>query len=53
MPHASEMSIGATLPRKSEARNDETSEIREVALYTSGRNLWNLMICGPVKRCVH
>lgn len=32
MPHASEMSIGAILPRKREARKDETSVMREVAL---------------------
>lgn len=32
MPHASEMSMGAILPRKREARKEETSVIREVAL---------------------
>jgi len=36
MPHASETSIGATLPRKIEARKEETNVIRDVALYTSG-----------------
>lgn len=32
MPQASLMSIGAILPRKMEARKDETRVIREVAL---------------------
>jgi hypothetical protein len=30
VPPTSLMSMGATSPRKMEARNDETSEIREV-----------------------
>lgn len=35
-PHTSLISIGATLPRKTDARNEETREIRDVALYASG-----------------
>ena len=30
MPHTSEMSMGATLPRKRVARKEETREMREV-----------------------
>lgn len=37
MPQASLMSMGAILPRKMEARKEETRVIREVASYTSGR----------------
>ena len=32
MPQTSEMSIGAILPRKMEARNDETREMQDVLL---------------------
>jgi hypothetical protein len=31
-PHTSLMSMGATLPRKIEARNEDTREMRDVAL---------------------
>ena len=39
-PQTSLMSMGATLPRKMEARKDETSEMRAVALYASGYFSW-------------
>lgn len=40
-PHTSLISIGATFPRKTDARNEDTSDIREVALYASGYFSWN------------
>ena len=52
MPQASLISIGAILPKNTEARNEETRVILLVALYTSGRSLWKRIICGPVKRYV-
>ena len=51
MPQTSAISIGAILPRKIEARKDETSEIREVFEYSMGCFVLNRSIWGPVKRC--
>jgi len=36
IPQTSEMSIGAILPRNIEAKNEDTRDIREVALYSLG-----------------
>ena len=36
IPQTSEISKGAMLPKNSDARNDDTSEIRDVFLYCSG-----------------
>lgn len=47
-PQTSLMSMGATLPRKMEARKDETSEMRAVALYASGYFSWKRWIWGPL-----
>lgn len=38
------MSKGATWPRNSDAMKDETSDILDVFLYTSGYFLWNRKI---------
>lgn len=51
MPQTSEMSIGAILPRKIEARKDETKEIRDVFRYSCGCFVLKRDIWGPVKRC--
>jgi hypothetical protein len=39
MPLASETSMGATKPRKSEGKNEETSDILEVLSYSLGLSL--------------
>ena len=44
------MSIAATLPKKIEARNEETSDIRDVFAYSLGCVVLKRRICGPVKR---
>jgi hypothetical protein len=49
-PVTSEISMGATLPRKTEARKEDTREMRAVALYASGYLSWNRRIWGPLKR---
>jgi hypothetical protein len=49
-PVTSEISMGATLPRKIEARKEDTREMRAVALYASGYLSWNRRIWGPLKR---
>lgn len=46
IPLASDTSMGAKAPRKTEAIKDETREILEVASYTSG---FNLRICFRVR----
>lgn len=43
--------MGAILPRKIEARKDETREIRDVFRYSCGCFVLKRDICGPVKRC--
>ena len=50
IPQTSEMSIGAILPRNIEARNEDTREIRDVFLYSSGCLVRKRRIWGPVKR---
>ena len=51
IPQTSEISMGAILPRKIEARNEDTRDIREVFLYSLGCLHLKRRICGPVKRC--
>ena len=51
MPQTSAISMGAILPRKIEARKEDTSEMREVLRYSFGCFNLNRRICGPVKRC--
>lgn len=50
IPQTSDISIGATFPRKTDARNEETRLIREASRYSSGCLCLNRNIWGPVKR---
>ena len=50
IPHTSDMSIGATFPRKIEARNEETRDMRDVFWYSLGCLVLKRSICGPVNR---
>ena len=49
-PQTSEISIGAILPRKMEASQEETREMRLVWPYAWWLRRWKRRIWGPVKR---